>query len=451
MKKAAILGAVVALLLVLMVVPSSAQLGDVGNASFTVQNIGGATATVSVTFVTETGQEITPPTLDCDQIQPNPFDLAPGEAYVVIVPCIKGLSAGRYSVIVSSTQEVVAIVNLLGENAAKTVFYNGSYSGASQGASPVYLPSFVYKFYGWNSLISVQNTGTGDANVTVSYTCANGTTATSTKTGLAKGAAVHFDLETSPPAGLPAGGCSGSAVVTSNQPVVVVDNQSAGNGMTQSFNTFDQGAGTVYVPALYTKYYGWDASLSIGKIGSGTSAVTVTYSDGGTSTCSLTDAQPGCLLYMPTEHPLTGAYAATIVATGQPVVAIANAANPNSQAQTYGGFSSGSDTVGLPVVMKQYYGWDTAFTCQNIVSVSTSVNFSYQNYAANAYNSGTLAPGASVQVYQPSEAFLPNGYVGGVTVTANAAGGEIACIVNQTHAANQAAGMGDWSMSYNAQ
>jgi hypothetical protein len=449
MKKTAILGAVVALLLVVMVIPSSAQLGDVGNASFTVQNVGGATATVSITFVKEDGTEITPNPLNGNKS--NPFDLAVGESFVVHVPTIPNLAAGRYSVVVSSTQEVVAIVNLIGENAAKTVFYNGSYSGASQGASPVYLPSFVYKFYGWNSLISVQNTGTGPADVTVSFTCENGTTAQMSKNSLAKGAAVHFDLETSAPSGLPAGGCGGSAVVTSNQPVVVVDNQSASSGATQSFNTFDQGANTVYVPGLYHDFYTWTSSLSIVKIGGGNSDVVVSYSDGGSSTCALTDAKPNCLLVMNTAHPTTGEFAATIVATGQPVVATANAANPSNQAQTYGGFASGSDTVGLPVVMKQYFGWDTAFTCQNIGTVSTSLNVSYQDYAGNAYNTATLTPGASIVVVQPNEPFLPNGYVGAATVKANTSGAEIACIVNQTHGANQAAGMGDWSMSYNAQ
>jgi len=448
MKKVAILGAVVALLLAVMIVPASAQLGDVGNASFTVQNVGSATATVSVTFVKEDGTEITPNPLNGSKS--NPFDLAASESFVVVVPSIPNLAAGRYSVIVSSTQEVVAIVNLIGENAAKTIFYNGSYSGASQGASPVYLPSFVHQFYGWNSLISVQNTGTGPADVTVSYTCSNGATAQSTKNGLAKGAAVHFDLETNAPAGLPIN-CGGSAVITSNQPVVVVDNQSAATGATQSFNTFAEGASKVYVPGLYHNYYTWTSSLSIVKIGSGPAAVTVTYSDGGTSTCSLTDASPNCLLVMNVAHPKTGAFAATIESTGQPVVAIANAANPSNQAQTYGGFSTGAGSVGLPVVMKKYYGWDTSFTCQNIGTVSTSLNISYQSHTANAYNTGTLAPGASIVVVQPNEAFLPNGYAGATTVKANASGAEIACIVNQTHGANQAAGMGDWSMSYNAQ
>jgi len=451
MKKSLMLAAIVGLLIVVMAVPSSAQLGDIGNASFTVQNVGSATATVSITFVKENGDEIVPPQLDSTGTKPNPYDLAKGASLEVYVPGIPNLPAGRYSVIVSSTQEVIAIVNLIGQNAAGQIYYNGSYSGASMGGSPIYLPSFVYKYYGWNSLISVQNTGSGPADVVVKYTCENGTTAQSTKNGLAAGAAVHFDLETSAPSGLPGVGCTGSAVITSNQPVVVVDNQSSPVGATQSFNAFDKGAAKVYVPALYNGYYTWNSSLSIVKIGSGTSNVTVKYSDSGQSTCTLTDAKPSCLLYMPTVHPGKGGFAATITATGQPVVAIANAANPANQAQTYGGLSAGTKTVGLPTVMKGYYGWDTAFTCQNIGTVATSLNISYQNYAGNAYNTNTLQPGQSVQVYQPGETFLPNKYAGGVTVTANASGAEIGCIVNQTNPANQAAGMGDWSMAYNAQ
>jgi len=451
MKKVAVLGSVVALLLLLMVVPASAQLGDIGNASFTVQNVGGATATVSITFVDEDGGEISPPELNGSQ--PNPFDLAVGESFEIYVPGIPNLAAGRYSVVVSSTQEVVAIVNLIGRNNAGTISFNGSYSGASAGGSPVYLPAFWYRQYGWNSLISVQNTGTGETNVTVDFTCLSGQTAQLTENNLAPGAAVHFDLETTTLPGI--AGCGGSAIITSSsQPVVVVDNQSQSTtGQTQSFNTFTAGSDKVFVPALYHRYFTWNSSLNIVKIGAGTSTVTVSYSDGGTSTCNLTDSDPSCLLNMAGEHPVTGKFAATITVAsgGQPVVAIANAANPGKQAQTYGGFAGGQGSVGLPTVMKMYFGWKTSFTCQNVGDVSTSLNVSYQDYAANAYDTAVLAPGESIERTQMGEAFLPQGYRGSVTVEANASGGEIACIVNQTHSANQQARRGDWSMSYNAQ
>lgn len=427
--------------------PVTAQLGDVDNSSFTVQNVGTGQATVAITFYDEAGNAITPNPLNGNK--PNPFTLNAGESFEVYLPGIPGLPNGRYSVVISSDQPVVAIANLIGQNTAATVFYNGSYSGMNAGATTMYLPAIVRDYYRWNSLISVQNAGSGPTNITVTYTCGTGTY-THTKSGLAPGASVHFDLETNPPPGMPTG-CNGSAVVTSDsQPIVVVDNQTAaGLGNTQSYNAFATGAITIYIPALYHDYYTWSSSLNIRKLGSGETTVTVTYSDGGTSTCNLTDATPSCLLYMPSVHPAKGKFAAIITSSSLPIVAIANAANPNGQAQTYEGFMGGASSVGLPTVMKKYYGWDTSFTCQNVGTVPTSLYISYQNYAANAYNTGVLQPGQSIEIYQPAEAFLPNGYRGSVTVRANAEGAQIACIVNQTHGANQ--GKGDWSMSYKAQ
>jgi hypothetical protein len=428
--------------------PAMAQLGDVDNSSFIIQNVGSGQATVVVTFYDEAGNGITPNPLNSGK--PNPFTLDPGASFEVYLPGIPGLPNGRYSVAVSSDQPVVAIANLIGQNTAGTVFYNGSYAGASEGATTIYLPAIVRAYYGWNSLISVQNVGSSPTDVTVTYTCGSNTY-THTKTGLQPNASVHFDLETNPPSGMPTG-CNGSAVVTSTgQPIIAVDNQTAaGQGLTQSYNGFVRGATTVYVPALYHDYYTWSSSLNIRKIGSGTTSVIVTYSDGGTSTCNLTDATPSCMLYMPTAHPAKGRFAATITSTSLPIVAIVNAANPNKQAQTYEGFTDGKSSVGLPTVMKKYYGWDTSFTCQNVGSVATVLNIVYQGYAAKAYDTKSLNPGESIEIYQPAETFLPNGYRGSVTVTAKATGAKIACIVNQTHGANQAAGKGDWSMSYNA-
>lgn len=449
MKRATLLAILVAFALIVGSTPAQAQLGDIDNSSFTVQNAGEQTATVAITFYDENGTPYTPNPLNGGK--PNPFTLGKGESFEVYLPGIPGLPDGRYSVVISSDEKVIAIANLIGQNAAGTVFYNGSYSGVSAGATTVYLPSIVHEYYNWNSLISIQNVGSGPTNITVDYTCLGGGTGQHTKIALAPNAAVHFDLETNPPTGLPTR-CNGSAVITSDpEPVIAVDNQTADGGFTQSYNGFNSGATTVYVPALYHDYYTWNSSINIRKIGAGNTTVTVTYSDGGSSKCNLTDATPSCLLYMPAEHPGKGKFAATIISNPLPVVAIVNAANPKNQAQTYTGFTGGTSTVGLPTVMKQYYGWDTSFTCQNVGNVTTTLNISYQNYTANAYNTITLAPGASIEIYQPGEAFLPNGYRGSVTVTANASGAEIACIVNETHGANQAAGKGDWSMSYNAQ
>ncbi|MBK5108839.1 MAG: hypothetical protein JJE12_11950 [Anaerolineales bacterium] len=100
--------------------------------------------------------------------------------------------------------------------------------------------------------------------------------------------------------------------------------------------------------------------------------------------------------------------------------------------------------------MKSYYGWNTSFTCQNIGSVSTSLNIKYDGYSGSAYNTGTLAPGAAIEKVTSAEGFLPAGFQGGATITANAGGGQVSCIVNFNNAAQMGSSLGDWSMSYNA-
>jgi hypothetical protein len=436
---------------ILLVSPASAQLGDIDNSSFTVQNIGTGTASVAITFYNEQGTEYGPtevPTLNSGKS--NPFSLAPGASFEIYLPGISDsyLPAGRYSVVISSNEQIVAIANLIGDTGG-TTFYNGSYSGFSQTATTFYMPSVFREYYNWNSLISIQNTGEGPTTVTANYTCANGATGQHKKTDLAKGASVHFDFETNPPAGIPINSQCSAVITSDREAIVAVDNQTADGGYTQSYNGFTGGANTLYVPSLFNAYYTWVSSLSISKIGAGTTTVTVTYSDGGSSTCNLTNAKPGCELYMPAKHPKIGLFAATISSPSLPVVAVVNSANPARQAQTYEAFSGGKNSVGLPTVMDGYYGWDSSFTCQNVGSIATTLNISYQGYSAQEYNTKSIATGKSVEIYQPGETFLASGYRGAVNVIGNAAGSEIVCIVNLTLAANQ--GKGDWSTSYSAQ
>lgn len=436
----------VALLAVLLTVPNAfGQLGTTDNASFIVQNLGTGTATVSITFYDAAGTPSTPSPLNAGKS--NPFTLASGESFEVYLPGIAGLADGRYSVVISSNAPVVAIANLIGAEDSAT-FYNGSYSGASQGATIVYLPSVVHEYYNWNSLVSVQNIGSGPTNITVDYYSGPTKVATDTATGVPANASAHFDLETAAPSGLPTG-FNGSAIITSSaQPVVATDNQTADGGFTQSYNGFISGATTLYVPGLYDGYYTWDASLNIQNVGSASATVTVDYSDSVANEVYTLGPKQSVLIYMPNQPAHAARFAATITST-QDIVAVVNAANPASQAQTYNAFSGGSTTVGLPTVMNAYYGWDTSFTVQNLhATASTVVHVCYDG--VGCYNLPSLAAGASTEVYQPAETSvsLPSGYQGGVTLTSSGSV-PIAAIVNETNGSGQAAGTGDWSMSYN--
>ncbi len=429
--------------------PAFAQLGQTDVSSFTVQNVDSTDALVTIHFFNDAGQEFTPTILNNGKS--NPFTLTPGSSWEVYVPGIPAdqLPNGRYSVMIESSARVATIANLLGQG---SVNFNGSYSGFSDSATTFYLPGVVFNFYGWFSLISAQNVGATPADINLTITCSNGTVGTLSATAVEPFASHHFVLKTTTPVGFTsATACNGSAVISSVNPIVVTDNQSVpAKGNTQSYSGVSKGASKVYVPALYTSYYGWNASVNIQKLGAGDTTVTLAFSDGGSTTCALTDAIPACLLFMPTVHPVAGYFGATITNSANlDLMVIANAAN-GRQAQTYNGVESGSTGVGIPSVMKAYYKWNTSFTCQNVGDVATTLNIAYQGYAGDAYDTASLAPGASIEKFTPNEAFLPNGYQGGATVLANTAGAEVACIVNFNNPYQMSHTVGDWSMSYNA-
>jgi hypothetical protein len=367
-------------------------------------------------------------------------------------------------VVIESTEPLGVIANLIGDQGGGATFYNGSYSGFVAGDMNVYLPSTQNAFYGWNSLISIQNVSGGTINATLRVFAENGTEVDSfLYENIPAFSSVHVDFETDG-LGLPAM-LNGSAKVECTGACVAVDNQTAAGGFTQSYNGFLMGGRTLFAPALYTNFYTWGGSLKVQNIGGAPTDIAVTYMIEGGGTCPVAaeTIQPNQALYhyLPDDWSTWGCAAANnkiigakITSTAADVVAVANAANPAGQAQTYGGFvqTDGSMEVGLPVVMNQYYGWDTAFVCQNVSDSGTAtVTYSYAGIgcpagADNVACTFSLAPGEAKSVYQPTDLDANTGLL---AATVTSTGANIACIANETMGAGQAAGTGDWSMSYN--
>ena len=247
MKKYTIITLLAILAMLFAVVgPASAQLGQTDFSSFTVQNVDSVDATVTVFFYNDAGEEIIPNPLNGDH--PNPFTLTPGESFEIYVPGIPAdqLPNGRYSVMIESTARVVTIANLIGSG---SVNFNGSYSGFSESAPVFYLPGVVFNYYGWYSLISVQNVGSEAADITLTITCEDGTVGTLTAAGVTQFASHHFVLKTTTPTGFTsATSCNGSAKIDSNTNIVVTDNQSVpAAGNTQSYSGVAGGTATVFV------------------------------------------------------------------------------------------------------------------------------------------------------------------------------------------------------------
>jgi phosphotransferase system HPr-like phosphotransfer protein len=455
-------------LVLVVIIPASAQLGDTDTSSFTIQNISATDATISVTFVGSDGTEYTP--TDLGNSITNPFTLAPSAARQIVVSQIPSteLPSGSYSVVISSDVEVVAQAGLAG---AGSTHFQGAYTGFSSGATTMYIPTVAYNFFGWYSMISVQNLGTAAADVTVTISCtggsAAGATATLSTTDLPVNASYTWALKNVLPTGLTAGDtCDGSAVVTSDQPVVAVNNQNnptTGNASLGSTNSFEgsvAGSDVVYVGGLSKNFFGWRSALTIQALGASIDTnVTIDYA--GTTwdsdTCHLTAAAPSCKLIMTTDAAKAdGRYAATITSDDSTqLLAVAGSTNdggtlnghPVSLSNAVVGVASGTNTVAIPNIAKGYFGFKSAITCQNVGAVATAVNFSFSDYEGDAFDSEALDPGASIQVVTTNLAFLVAPYNGGATLTAVDPAGQIYCFAGNTN--DLPTYSGDWTSTFN--
>ena len=456
MKKAKIVTIVMALVLIFaMVTPASAQLGDTNSSTFTVQNISTQTATVSVMFVSETGVSYTPTQLDGNTPTgfPNPFQLASGASRQIIVAQIPAgqLPPNRYSVVISSDVQVAAVAGLAGDGTRR---FSGGYSGFASGSSTVYLATTAFNYSGWYSMISVQNVGSAPANVTVTITCSDGLVGTLSRNGIPAMASYTWALKNTTPSGFNSvtTHCIGSSVVTANQNIVAVNVQNVpAGGQTNSFEGSSSGHSKVYVSNLSKDFSGWNSALNIRKLGSGNTTVTIDYSDAEPNdTCNLTDAVPSCQLYIPSFHTIPGRFSATITASpAMQLLAVVGTSHTSGLSGAVVGVGGGSASVAIPNVAKYYFNWRSAVNCQNVGTTPTTLNFSYQGYPP--YNHPTtLNEGESIQVLAANEAFLPNGYIGGLTVTANAVGANVACTVGNTNSFNQGITPGDWTTQFNA-
>jgi len=487
---------------------ASAQLGDTDVSSFAVQNLGTAPATVSATFYNESGTPFTPNSLDCNLPAgefPNPFTLDPQKGVEVVMSVVCEVPDGRYSVVIESTEPVAVTANLKGM--ASNFSLNGSYSGYDAGSGKVYMPAIYYDYFGWFSLVSVQNTTPDPVNVDVKYYVGDTHVATHSATSVPGFSAVHFDWETNPatpetgqslpaPDTLPL-----SAVVEATGDVVAIDNQTIPDtGNMISYNGFlDPGTeawDTVYIPSLFSSYYGWFSSFLVQNIDDVATTVTVTFNDGcqeyidmgdwgiKTSSFTLEPKQAKGLMFLPdlgpgsgaefTCHPQNVAFGATVTSTGANIAAIVNGASwPDAQsdlhdepvqALAYNGFNNSAMDWGLPNVFQKYYGWDTAFSFQNVhPSQSTVVTITYSE---NTNPWGTAYPGCTFtytlgggenKEYQvwwhhdnkpaPHCDVIPDTYQGNVTLAS--ASQPIVATANLVNFGEQTGTGGDWVMSYN--
>lgn len=452
--KALKLAVVAGLLLVLAfaAVPGAgAQQGITWTTGIQVQNLSTATANITITFYDSATGSTAGTTSDT-------VAASGSKTYFPLT----GVSAGfNGSAVISSDQPVAAIMNLLGNNGA----YGGSANGLTAGSQNVGLPLIMRNNSGFTTWFNVQNAGTADATITITYKPGSSGTAHTESATIKPGAAKTFDQSLTTQLGAK---FVGSASITSNQPVVAVVNQ-VGTGTSKTLLTYDgfgSGSAEVILPLVMANNSGFFTGIGIQNIGSTSAAVTIDY--GPNTAGSFNPANDTVTL-------AAGASAAFIQSAGQwgtnkyvgsakitapagaQLVAVLNQLRGTGVAvgTAYEGFNPTNLTakVSLPLLMANNGGYFTGVQCANPGSSAVTINVTYSPnaVAGNSFKptnivGKSIPAGGSVTMLQngttDGTTYGTNRYIGGATVTAT--GGNVACIVNEL----SGAATGDQFLSY---
>ncbi len=237
----------------------------------------------------------------------------------------------------------------------------------------------------YNSFYAIQNLSGSDASCSVQYYLPNGQLAY-TRTNITITGNKNFQQYV--PSEPLANNQKYSSVVSCNQPIAAVSNMSNGTssgsfqGVTQP-NT----ASTLYIPTAYRNYFGFYTTIIIQNTSNNIQTVTATFYDAnGKQVTSKSASIPGYASYSFEQESMSElaantAYSAQVVST-VPLASIVNIYGRGSydkQLYSFNGFTKGSDKLYLPIVMRNYFGFNTGTTIQNIGAHDATVNVTYSN------------------------------------------------------------------------
>ena len=455
MKKVRWVVSAVVLLSLLVSVAAFAQYADPWYTAYQVVNMGSGDANIIVEYYDDAG--------NLQAGAQKTFNDVPegGSVLVVQFSDDPGLADGKYSAVVSADQPIAAIVNQQ-LNPAGSASWSpkapfSTYSGQSEGASQITLPAVMYNWYGYYTEISIMNVGTGTAtDVDITYipgemdigsgpeaTGASGVT--DLDNSVAQYATLPVSQQSASALGAPSGSFTGrflgSAVITSDQPVIAVVNQhNPGAYKLMTYNGFTSGSQAIYAPSYMRGYYGYYTTLLVANpSGTSTANVDITYTPD-TTQPYYNEVVPGDAIgpvtesyAIPPQKALTrydgpGAtdgqsdldddpeyikfFGSVKVTSDIDVMVMVNveAVSPgDAQAGSYNGIADGEAGVNLvaPVVLADFYGYYTTMIVQNTTGTPGSCDVTYTSdgvysavkNASKTYNH-TLPANGSFTVYE---------------------------------------------------
>lgn len=169
-----------------------------------------------------------------------------------------------YSGKIIATGDAAAIVNIY--NTIQLYSYNPFAGGATE----AFVPALYNNYYGFNTEMKIQNVGASDADVLITYS--NGVTDTVT---LIPNSGKAFYTPSNP--NIPKANKAYTAFISSDQPIVVVVNESNATNKAATYSGFTDGAAKVSIPAVMKDYYGYDTEVNCMNVGAATTDVTISY------------------------------------------------------------------------------------------------------------------------------------------------------------------------------
>ncbi len=405
------------------------------SSAFRVQNLGTSQANCVYTFYNGSGSAV---------FNSSNSTINPGDSLYVYVPNVT-MPVGVYSGVVSCDQQVAAVVNY------SDAHRGTAFAGVNNGATTLYAPAVYSHYYNFSTNMYIQNTGSSAASGVVSIYAPGSSTpaATQTFSNLAPNASVL--VEQNGLAGLNTN-VAYSAVITGTAGVAAEVNIYGLPGTSPqyqlySYNPVASGATKAYAPIIMNNYYGFNTALAIQNLGSASTTYTVTYGTGQTQNGTL-QPNSSVSLYTPSSGVPSGALTgATVQSSGQPIVLLVNESNTTQRASNYIGFPDGSGTlkISAPIIMKNYYNFETSVTCQNLGTSSATMSIEYANNLGHLTTSSPVLAGKTFLFYQGSDANMLNG-ISSATITSSQ---PTVCVVTEgaTSALNSQAN--DYQYTYN--
>lgn len=432
----------IALLLALLLsVGMAGAQGYTYTSGLQVQNLASSTANVTITFYPQgTGTPI------------SVNDTIAGDSSKTYFPLPSVSDGFNGSVVIASSTDIRAIVNVLGSGPGSV---GGSYTGFSAGSTQVNLPLIMRNNSGYDTFFNVQNAGSANTTVNVTYypLPGYGNSGVTDSATLEPGRATTFDQDAKSALGSL---FIGSAVVTSAQPVVVSVSE-VNAGATKALLLYSgftgSGSSTVNLPLVMSANSGYSTGVQVQNLGPGTTNVTISYGTNIAGTFSPSDetvnnvgvGESANFLQLVGSGQWTGSKyvgSATVTCSGGALcVALVNQigqpAGAAFQGSSYEGFDPASATtkIVVPLIMSANSNYHTGIQVQNVGSAAANITVTYGpntvgSWTPTAETQTGIAVGSSANFLQiaGSGQWTGTRYVGSAVITSSQ---PIVAIVNE--------------------